>query len=373
MMRILVIEDETTLREEVSEWLMMEDYDVFAAQDGLAGIELAYKHHPDLIICDIAMPRMNGHNVLLELQSHPETATIPFIFITARADIEDIRHGMNIGADDYITKPFTRLQILDSIKSRLEKRAQVEASFNQKMDYLADALDEERTKQVLKSRLVSMFAHDFRNPLAVIMSSVNILQNFSERLTEERKSAKLQQIEGSVSRLSHMLDEMLLIAEMEGGHLQFNPEPLDLTTLVEDTVKNFQSIYRETHIIEFTSSLNGQYLLDARLVRQIVDNLLSNATKYSPQGGTVTVSLTETPDVIQIIVKDEGLGIPKATQESLFEAFERGTNVGQIKGTGLGLSIVKQALDIHGGEINFISEVNRGTTFTISLPMLNSL
>jgi len=372
MTRILVIDDETTLREEVCEWLMLEDYEVFDAQDGVAGIELAYKHRPDLIICDIAMPRMNGHNVLLELQSHPETATIPFIFVTARADTEDIRYGMSLGADDYITKPFTRLQLLDSIKSRLEKKAQMEASFNQKVDYFASALDEERTKQVLKSRLVSMFAHDFRNPLAVIMSSVNILQSYSEKMTEEKQSAKLQQIEGSVSRLINMLDEMLLIAEMEGGHLQFKPELLNLTTLVEDTVKNFQSIYYETHIIEFTSNFNGQHLLDARLVRQIVDNLLSNATKYSPQGGKVTVSLMEALDAIQIIVKDEGLGIPEANHDVLFEAFERGTNVGQIKGTGLGLSIVKQAVDIHGGEINFISEVDLGTTFTITLPNTKS-
>ena len=368
MTKILMIEDENTLREEVCEWLMLEGYEVLDAQDGVAGIELAYKHRPDLIICDIAMPRMNGHNVLLELQSHPETVTIPFIFVTARSDTEDIRHGMSLGADDYITKPFTRLQLLESITSRLEKKAQIEENFNQKVDYLASALDEERTKQLLKSRMVSMFAHDFRNPLTVIMSSANILQNYSDKMTKERRSAKLQQVVGAVSRLIQMLDEMLLIAEMEGGHLQFNSEQLDLTVLVKDIVDNFQFIYWKTHTIDLTSNLNGKYLLDARLVGQIIDNLLSNATKYSPQGGKVIVSLTEAPDAIQIVVKDEGLGIPESSQVMLFEAFQRGANVGQIKGTGLGLAIVKQAVDMHGGHISFISEVNIGTTFTITLP-----
>src|SRR5690349_8908794 len=117
MTKILVIEDEKILREEVADWLMLEDYEAMSAEDGIAGVEAAFRHLPDLIICDITMPRLDGHGVLLELRANSTTADIPFIFVTARASYEDVRTGMDLGADDYITKPFTRLELLTAIQT----------------------------------------------------------------------------------------------------------------------------------------------------------------------------------------------------------------------------------------------------------------
>src|SRR5258707_7424131 len=122
MTQILVIEDETMLREEVLDWLTFEGYEAVGAQDGLVGVETAAEHRPDLIICDITMPRLDGYGVLLEIQANPATIGIPFIFVTARASQEDTRKGMASGADDYITKPFTRLDLLQAVKAPLEKK-----------------------------------------------------------------------------------------------------------------------------------------------------------------------------------------------------------------------------------------------------------
>ena len=123
MTKILVIEDETILRGEVIEWLTLEAYEAFGAPDGIEGVNETIDRQPDLIICDITMPRLDGHGVLQDLRSNPATADIAFIFLTANATYEDVRKGMNLRADDYITKPFTRLELLQAVRTCLEKKA----------------------------------------------------------------------------------------------------------------------------------------------------------------------------------------------------------------------------------------------------------
>jgi DNA-binding response OmpR family regulator len=123
MTKILVIEDENGLREEIIEWLTIEGYEVFGAQDGIDGVSEALSCQPDLIVCDVTMPRLDGYGVLLELRANPNTAAIPFVFLTARATQDDVRRGMDQGADDYITKPFTLREFLQTIQNRLWKKA----------------------------------------------------------------------------------------------------------------------------------------------------------------------------------------------------------------------------------------------------------
>jgi len=122
MTKILVIEDETILREEIVEWLTMEGYEAVGAEDGMAGVESALRYLPNLIVCDILMPRLDGYGVLFEVHANPATVNIPFIFLTAKAAHEDIRKGMGLGADDYVIKPFTRLDLLQAIQARLAKK-----------------------------------------------------------------------------------------------------------------------------------------------------------------------------------------------------------------------------------------------------------
>ena len=155
MATILIIEDEAGLREEVIDWLILEDYEALGAPDGIAGLELAVHHQPDLIICDIAMPRLDGYGVLLELQARSLTRSIPFIFMTAKAAHEDIRHGMALGADDYITKPFTRLELLQSIQTRLQKKAKQEQDRAQELEDRidGDANQAERQQQQPNDRV----------------------------------------------------------------------------------------------------------------------------------------------------------------------------------------------------------------------------
>lgn len=367
MTKILVIEDETILRQEIVEWLTLEGYDALGAENGVVGVELAFRHIPDLIISDITMPLLDGYGVLLELQSNAKTANIPFIFVTARASYDDVRTGMNLGADDYITKPFTRLQLLEAVSIRLDKKYLQEKKHQYELEQWKMALNEEREQRLLKARLMGMFSHDFRNPLASILASSSIIRNYEDRLTPERKVHHLDQIDGSVHLLLQMLDDMLIVAEMENGRLEFRPEPIDLRHFMKRIIEEFQLIHNKTHLIIFESNFDNIVAVDPKLFRQIVTNLISNAIKYSPAGSEVLISLAENNGSIELLVADQGMGISEDDREHLFEAFYRAENAKNMKGTGLGLSIVKYALDLHGGTIDILNNEAGGTTFSIKL------
>ena len=238
MTKILIIEDESIIREEVLTWLEVEGYEVIGAENGKQGLELIFDVQPDLVLCDINMPQMDGHQVLIELRSRQEYIDLPFIFLTASADRESMREGMKLGADDYITKPFTYEEVVTAIKTRLGRQQRI----RDQIDQLTDLIDEERELRLLKSRLVGMFSHDLRNPLTTILSSSSMLQSYSDRLSPEQKLQKLHRIDGAVHQLIQMLDEMLMVAQVENGQLSFNPQATDLARLINKVLDNFELI-----------------------------------------------------------------------------------------------------------------------------------
>jgi two-component system, sensor histidine kinase and response regulator len=369
MPKILVIEDETLLREEVMEWLVMAGYEAIGAADGLDGVKQALDCVPDVILCDIAMPRLDGYGVMVQVRANARTQMTPFIYMTARVSLEDIRTGMNLGADDYVTKPFTYHQLIQSVEKRLEKKVQHDVQQQAEIEQWQQALTEEHELRLLKSRMVAMFSHDFRNPLATILSSNGILRDHSNRLDPQRRLAFFNRIEASVHRLTQMVEDMLTVAQIESGNLAFKPEPLNMTEFLQQIVEEFRLIYGDTHILDFKSQLSDSVLADPRLLRQIAANLISNAVKYSPRGKEVAISLERNQQSIDLIVQDHGIGIPEADQQSLFQTFQRASNVGSVAGTGLGLAIVQQAVALHGGMVELVSQVNVGTTVTVRLPL----
>jgi DNA-binding response OmpR family regulator len=153
MIKILVIDDESVLLEELSENLMYEGFDVLSTYESLNGVQLAQQHLPDIILCDIMMPQLDGFGVLLELRSNPTTAKIPFIFLTARAAREDWRKGMQMGADDYLTKPFQHGELLGVINTQLEKHAVRKREYDTQIDTLHQALAHEHVLEQLAARL----------------------------------------------------------------------------------------------------------------------------------------------------------------------------------------------------------------------------
>ena len=369
MTKVLVVEDESLLRTEVVEWLTFEGYDAAGAKDGMAGLEAIQRQLPDVILCDITMPRMDGHDLLLEMQANSTTAQIPFIFMTARSSHEDIRKGMSEGADDYVTKPFTRRELLDTVQRRLDKKLAQEQQRQAEVEEIQSALAAEHEQRLLQSKMAAMFSHDFRNGLAAILAISSLLRLYGERIDEERRRKHLSRIEESAHNLVQMLEDMLVVAQMDNSKLDFKPEPTNIGDFFQDIVDEFSALDGNAHPIMLENHCDQWVIADPRLLRQIASNLISNALKYSPSGSQVSVFLEQDAESKFVLrVQDHGIGIPADEQKQMFEPFQRASNVGRVNGTGLGLAITKQAVDLHQGSIRLQSHAGVGTTIVVSLP-----
>lgn len=234
------------------------------------------------------------------------------------------------------------------------------------------ALQHQTELNDLKARFVAMASHEFRTPLAAIHGSVELLRHYEDRMPAEKKQATLQKIDDAVSRMTHMLENVLLIGRVDAGQMEFQPTALALAPFCHqllDELRNAVPAQFEGLRVQLRlPPTDACYLLDEALMRNIVGNLLSNAVKYSPQGGDVLLSVKDLEDGVELIVQDQGIGIPLADQSALYQSFHRASNVGAIAGTGLGLSIVKAAVDLHGGSISVRSAPGQGSTFCVTLP-----
>lgn len=242
-------------------------------------------------------------------------------------------------------------------------------------DEMRESLARQKELSELKTRFVSMASHEFRTPLATILSSAELLRYYLERLTPEERNDTLQSIESAVQRMTRMLDDVLVIGKGEAQRDEFRPGALALRPLCESVVNEVRQGAargaRVHHEVVLTLAQEVPTLwLDEQLVRQILGNLLSNAIKYSPEGGAVQLDarLQDDRAHVRFVVTDQGLGMPAQDMHRLFETFFRASNVGNISGTGLGLSIVKRAVDLHGGSIDVTSQLGQGTCFTVTLP-----
>ncbi len=236
-------------------------------------------------------------------------------------------------------------------------------------DDIRGALERQRELNVLRSRFVAMTSHEFRTPLASILSSAELLRYYSDRVSAEERLGMLQSIEAGVQRMTQMLDRILLIGKAEAEMLEFSPQPIDLKELCIQLIKeaNLQHTSAKSAIVLDWQMEPAEQCFDEKLCRHIFSNLLSNALKYSPDGGDVQMRVHTERGRTVFEVRDQGIGIPADELHHLFDSFHRASNVGTIAGTGLGLSIVKKSVELHGGTISVSSSIDEGTCFTVSL------
>jgi signal transduction histidine kinase len=231
------------------------------------------------------------------------------------------------------------------------------------------ALGQERELGLLKSRFVAMVSHEFRTPLGMTMSALELLRHHRARLSDEKQGDLLDDIFSATLRMSGLMEQILILGRADAGKLNLRPVPLDLPALIRQIGEETLSSTRRENPITFDFSGElSPVSLDESLTRLMLGNLLTNAVKYSPESGTVRVHARREGDRVHLEVGDEGIGIPVEDQAHLFEAFHRASNVGETSGTGLGLLLVKRCVEIHLGTIAFESTVGRGTTFRITLP-----
>lgn len=376
---ILVVEDERIIACDIKNCLEKFGYcvpDITAY--GEKAVETAGTISPDLILMDIMLKgNKDGIQAAEEIMTR---FNIPVIFLTAYSDECTLKKAKTAQPFGYILKPFEETQLITTIEIALNKhRTEM---------VMREALAKEKEMREVKSRFVSMVSHEFRNPLSTILTSTEILIHHSNQLEEDKKNEYLYHIQNAVKHLSQILSDVLNIETAESPATSFNPEPLNLRTFCEELLAEFQLGTSSIHDIVFsiqeerelsqiiTNSFSSRSAetksklpsLDKKLLRHILINLLTNAIKYSPQGGKISFDLFYLQKEVVFRIQDEGIGIPEVDRDNLFTSFYRARNVGNIPGTGLGLSIVKQYVDLHGGEISFVSKEGVGTTFIVSIP-----
>ncbi len=347
---ILVIEDDASVRHTLVDILDLNGYDPRSAADGSAGLAAAREAPPALIITDIAMPGLDGFNLLEALRSDPELRTIPVIVISAKVDRASTRHGMELGADDYITKPFTEEEVLRSIEARLEKKE------------LLDELD----------AFSHTVAHDLRSPLSTLIGRLDLLLL---RLDAEHGHDLRRQAEEagrSARRLNEIIDELLILSGVRRQSVVL--APLDMSALVDDAVDRLESLLQATGArVKKTCTPCPAAIGHGPWVVEIWVNYLSNAAKYGGENPTIEIGGEPLPGGThaRFWVQDHGPGLPPEIVDKLFVPFTR-INAVRAKGHGLGLSIVRRIAEKLHGTVGVDTGPDRGARFWFELPVAAS-
>lgn len=240
-------------------------------------------------------------------------------------------------------------------------------------ELLQKALEKEQELNQLKSQFVSTVSHEFRNPLAAILTAAELIGLRGATMLDEKMKTYVQQIKTSVQYMNQLMENVLVMGRVEADRLHFTPTLVDLQQLCQDLLEECSLNLTNSHEIVFTHPDDSlETWMDENLLRLIFGNLLNNAIKYSPAGGRIHFKYSYDTDRQTVIfqVQDQGIGIPKSEQPQLFDSFFRASNTKSIQGTGLGLAIVKRCVELHQGQIDVTSEVGVGTTFTVVLPFM---
>ncbi len=260
-----------------------------------------------------------------------------------------------------------RTEALNNSVERLEqevrerKKAEEEAR---------QALGKERELNELKSRFVSIASHEFRTPLSTVLSSASLISQYNEKGETEKISKHVQRIKSSVNHLTAILNDFLSLGKLEEGKVDVIPEAINIQDFLREIEEQIGATLKEGQKLIINCQIEVQHLTsDARIMRNIFFNLVSNAIKYSDEGKPIYIDCTREGDRIAFAIRDEGIGIPADEQKHMFDRFFRASNAGNVQGTGLGLNIVRKYVELLDGEIRFKSEYGKGSTFTIFIPV----
>ncbi len=361
MYRILVIDDEAPLRQLIISALRARGYQGIEADNGQMGVQLANQHLPDLILCDVMMPKMDGFATLEAMRAQPATALIPFVLMTGRPDNAGMRHGMTLGADDYLPKPFSLEELFATVETRLKKQKILREEAEKK---LAD----------LRSNISMAMPHELFTPLSGIIGFADILVSDAATLPAEEVAEIGKAISLSGDRLYRIIENYLIYAQIE----ILAADPQKLAALNQSlTNESFQIIHDEANQQAQRAERAGDLRLDLaggsvaileEYLKKIANELISNAFKFSEKGTHVQVTTTTTRDQFVLTVIDQGRGMnaEQLARVGAYMQFER--KVYEQQGSGLGLAIAKRLTEIHKGALDIKSVQGQGTTVKVTLP-----
>src|SRR6266850_5446435 len=362
MKKILVIDDEEWLREMVQLALRQKGFEVIEAKNGAVGIEVAQKELPDLVLCDVNMEKVDGYLTLSSLRNHPGTAAIPFILMTGLADNAGMRHGMELGADDYLPKPFTIDALYAAVDIRLKKAQAIRTEAEKK---LAD----------LRDNISLMLPHELRTPLNGILGFGEILASEADTLPPGEVAEMGKLIYDSGKRLEHLVENFLIYAQIEllGADPQKvsglrKKQTLFPAKLIEERARAQAQLARREPDLRL-ELVNVPVPVSEEYLAKIVDELVQNAFKFSSPGSSVILAQVDLPNAMTISISDHGRGFSteQLTKIGAYMQFDR--KMQEQQGLGLGLTIAKRLTELHAGTLTIQSDPSNGTVVTVKLPL----
>jgi len=380
--RILLVDDNADMRDYLTR-ILDDRFQVEAVADGAAALAAAQERVPDLVLSDVMMPGLDGFGLLQALRANPQTREIPIILLSARAGEESVVSGLEVGADDYLIKPFSAQELVSRANAHL-----------QMSQLRSEALRQERTASRRKDELLATVSHELNTPLVAILGWTRLLRANPSNQSMLMKS--LDTIERNATLQAKLIQDLLDISRIAAGKLRLSQDPVELKSAIENAIAAVKTaaIAKDIHLQykagcqeSGTSSdclrhtegerenANVYVLGDRDRLHQIVCNLLSNAIKFTPESGSVTVTLStlasENSTYAQIRVTDTGIGIPADFLPHVFDRFRQAEGAISAKGLGLGLAIARHLVELHNGTIHAESlGVGQGATFTVQLPII---
>ncbi|MBF0147424.1 MAG: hybrid sensor histidine kinase/response regulator [Magnetococcales bacterium] len=353
--RILVVDDEKT-NIDVMVGLLSNEFRVLVAKDGLQALKRTRSAPiPDLILLDIIMPEMDGFEVCRQLKGDPSTSGIPIMFITGMNNPADETRGLQLGAVDFVRKPFNPSVVLARVHTHLE-------------------LSRQRKRLLelnnLKNKFLGMAAHDLRNPLNSICGMSDILLNL--QLDEQEQRRFITSIHHVGMQMRNLINDLLDVSVIESGRFNLSLQPDRLERVILSRVELFRfELEKKSIHIDAQLAETGMACFDDDRLSQVVDNLIANAIKFSNPGARITLRTGTEDGKVWFSVEDQGPGISDDDRTRMFGAFQKlsARPTGKEKSIGLGLSIVKKIVDAHRGEIRVASEMGKGSIFTVVIPV----
>ena len=355
---VMVIDDNLVNLQLTGKALKDEGYFIILAQDGKSGIEQLNTQIPDLILLDIMMPEMDGIEVCRFIKANEKWKDIPIIFLTAKNQTEDHVEGFYAGGVDYIIKPFKKEELLARVKNHIDLAGSRKIIFEMNRN---------------REKLFGIIAHDIRSPFASIIQTIEAVNSGFITVDSPDFKEIINNLEIRVRETNTLLESLLEWTKMQSETIQMVFEEVNLYALLCSCIRLFEANAKNKNIsVSLKSDSELTLYCDEISMHAVFRNLISNAIKFTPQGGSIDVSVNPNGKSVEIIVEDTGVGMPEIVLKKVFESGTHYVSIGtnQEKGTGLGLTIVKDFIIKNHGEIKADSTVGKGTKIKVTFPVL---
>ena len=385
MARILVVEDNPVMADAIRDVLEMESYEVSVALDGIEGLQAIPAVRPDLIISDVMMPRMDGFEFYQKVRANTAWVFVPFIFLTAKGQEEDIYLGKRLGADDYLVKPYAPENLIATVSSKLARSRTILQAAHREMEVMKSTISQaaDREMEIMKHTITRMLGHELRTPLTWIQGYSELLLSNADSMTAEELHASLQSIQAGSTRLARLMEDAVLVVALDVGQAR---EEFDLTARVDRDLAIYaqqavdrlrpQAELRRVRLETDLSDLTCPVLVAPRFITEAIVRIVDNGIKFSRNQADsfVRVTLRQLAAEAEITIADNGVGVPADQLRNIFKPLvqvERSRL--EQQGMGLGLTVAHGLVKLHSGRIWAESQVNVGTQVHIALPNANSV